>query len=141
MVRQMKTRPHGVIRPVVSSLGFQTTLIIANTPAKTSEISFQYSGKLMIEVSNRTHRFRIIPDFFRWQRPLFLRYLEIAPRYSRIGIFAARPACAGPGSIRCAHRAPQIPKSGCRVSALRVTIPRADNEPLAGGSRSRVPPA
>jgi len=49
---------------------------------------------------------------------------------------------AGPGSIRCAHRAPQIPKPGCRVSALRVTIPRArDNVPLAGGGRSRVPPS
>jgi hypothetical protein len=40
-----------------------------------------------------------------------------------------------------AHRAPAIPKGGCRVSALRVTIRRArKNSPPRRGSRSRVPP-
>jgi hypothetical protein len=41
-----------------------------------------------------------------------------------------------------AHRAPTIPKAGCRVSALRVTIPSRKKEmcPSPGGTRSRVPP-
>ena len=62
------------------------------------------------------------------------------PAWRIVGVWRVRRCRTG--SIRCARRAPQIPKSGCRVSALRVTIPRAHhNVPLAGGSRSRVPPS
>ena len=48
---------------------------------------------------------------------------------------------AGPGSIRSARRVPQIPKPGCWVSALRVTIPRAritNSSPGAAGPASRL---
>src|SRR5579862_3246697 len=48
-------------------------------------------------------------------------------------LLLARPAHAGPGSIRCAHRGPRRFRMGCWVSAHRVTIPHADLEPSAGG--------
>jgi hypothetical protein len=61
-----------------------------------------------------------------------------------LSINAGASGFAGTGSIRppspgsgpgygAAHRAPAIPKAGCRVSALRVTIRRAENNALLAG--------
>ena len=50
-------------------------------------------------------------------------------------------APCGPGSTRFAHRAPADPECGKPGLGLPVTIPsRSCTVPLAGGSRSRVPP-
>jgi hypothetical protein len=62
--------------------------------------------------------------------------------------FWARPAEAGPGSIRppsqrygAAHRAPEIPKeSGCRVSTFGDDPSRKIIGAPPRGTRSRVPP-